>query len=155
MAAHPSSDVHTMKSVVCAPLSAGEVGPHHPKMAEERVRVWVVDDQASFRLATVAAVAATDGFAMAGDCESAESAMELIPDGSAGIVLMDIHMPGMDGIEATRRIRAAHPNLVVLLTSTYDVADLPPEAADCGAAGYLHKEHLSPDLLTRLWRASH
>jgi two-component system, NarL family, invasion response regulator UvrY len=121
----------------------------------ERVRVWVVDDQPSFRRAAAATVAATEDFDMAGDCESAESAIELIPDGSSGIVLMDIHMPGMDGIEATRRIRAAHPGLIVLLTSTYDVEDLPWEAADCGAAGYLHKEDLSPDLLTQIWRTTH
>ena len=124
-------------------------------MADERVPVWVVDDQASFRLATVATLAAMDDFMMAGECETGESSIELIPDGGVGIVLMDIHMPGMGGIEATRRIRAAHPNLMVLLMSTYDVQDLPAGAADCGAAAYLHKEHLSPDLLTRLWRAAH
>ena len=129
--------------------------PHHPKVANERVRVWVVDDQASFRLATAAAVGATEEFTMAGNCETGESAIELIPDGSAGIVLMDIHMPGMGGIEATRRLRAAHPDLIVLLTSTYDVEDLPPGVANCGAAAYLHKEHLTPDVLTRLWKASH
>ena len=128
--------------------------PHHPDVADERVRVWVVDDQASFRRATAATVAATEDFAMGGDCETGESAIELIPAGSAGIVLMDIHMPGMGGIEATRRIRAAHPDLMVLLVSTYDVEDLPAGAADCGAAAYLHKEHLSPDLLTQLWRAA-
>jgi DNA-binding NarL/FixJ family response regulator len=67
----------------------------------------------------------------------------------------DNHMPGMGDIEATRRIRAAHPDLMVVLMSTYDVEDLPAGAADCGAAAYLHKEHPSPDLLTRLWRAAH
>ena len=100
------------------------------------------------------AVAATEDFTMAGNCETGESAIELIPDGSAGIVLMDINMPGMGGIEATRRLRAAHPELIVLLTSTYDVEDLPPDVASCGAAAYLHKEHLTPSLLTRLWKAS-
>jgi two-component system, NarL family, invasion response regulator UvrY len=129
--------------------------PHYPKVANERVQVWVVDDQASFRLATAAAVASTDDFTMAGNCETGESAIELIPNGSAGIVLMDIHMPGMGGIEATRRLRATHPELIVLLTSTYDVEDLPPEVASCGAAAYLHKEHLTPDVLARLWTASH
>jgi two-component system, NarL family, invasion response regulator UvrY len=126
-----------------------------PSMGDERVRVWVVDDQAGFRLATAATVAATEDFVMAGDCETGESAIELLRDGGVGIVLMDIHMPGMGGIEATRRIRAAHPDVMVVLMSTYDVEDLPAGAADCGAAAYLHKEHLSPDLLTRLWRATH
>ena len=118
------------------------------------MRVWVVDDQASFRLATTATVAATEDFVMAGECETGESALEVLRNGGAGIVLMDIHMPGMGGIEATRRIRAAHPDLMVLLMSTYDVEDLPAGAADCGAAAYLHKENLSPDLLTQLWRAA-
>jgi two-component system, NarL family, invasion response regulator UvrY len=129
--------------------------PHNAQVRDERVRVWVVDDQAAFRLATTATVAATKDFVMAGECDTGESAIELLRDGDAGIVLMDIHMPGMNGIEATRRIRAAHPDLMVLLMSTYDAEDLPNGAADCGAAAYLHKEHLSPDLLTQLWRAAH
>ena len=108
--------------------------------------------QASVRLATAATLAAMDDFVMAGECETGESAIELIPDGGAGIVLMD--MPGMGGIEATRRIRAAHPDLIVVLMSTYEVDDLPAGAADCGAAAYLNKEHVSPDLLTRLWGAA-
>jgi two-component system, NarL family, invasion response regulator UvrY len=128
---------------------------HNAQVRDERVPVWVVDDQASFRLATAATVAATEDFVMAGECETGESAIELLRDRHAGIVLMDIHMPGMGGIEATRRIRAAHPELMVLLMSTYDLEDLPAGAADCGAAAYLHKEHLSPDLLSRLWRAPH
>ena len=124
-------------------------------MADKRVPVWVVDDQASFRMATAATLVGMDEFVMVGECETGESAIELLRDGDAGIVLMDIHMPGMGGIEATRRIRATHPDLTVLLMSTYDVEDLPAVAADCGATAYLHKENLSPHLLTRLWRAAH
>ena len=134
-------------------MVCGNSVPHDAKVTDKRVRVWVVDDQASFRMATAAALAAMEDFVMAGECETGESAIELIRNASAGIVLMDIHMPGIGGIEATRRIRAAHPDLMVLLMSTYDVEDLPAGATDCGAAAYLHKEQLSPDLLTRLWRA--
>ena len=135
-------------------MVCGNSVPHDAKVTDKRVRVWVVDDQASFRMATAAALAAMEDFVMAGECETGESAIELMRNASAEIVLMDIHMPGIGGIEATRRIRAAHPDLMVLLMSTYDVEDLPAGATDCGAAAYLHKEQLSPDLLTRLWRAA-
>jgi two-component system, NarL family, invasion response regulator UvrY len=141
--------------MACGKSVPQDVKMHDVKMADERVRVWVVDDQPSFRLATAATVAATEDFIMAGEFETGESAIELLRDGGGGIVLMDIHMPGIGGIEATRRIRAAHPDLMVLLMSTYDIEDLPARAADCGAAAYLHKEHLSPGMLTRLWRAAH
>lgn len=127
---------------------------HDGAVVEECVRVWVVDDQASFRRATAATVAQMDGFVMAGECDTGESAVRLLRDGAADIVLMDIHMPGMGGIDATRQLRAAHPDVIVVLMSTYDVEDLPAAAADCGAAGYLHKERLSPELLSRIWRTT-
>ena len=125
---------------------------HDGTVADDLVRVWVVDDQASFRRATAATVAVTDDFVMVGECETGESAVERIRDGGADIVLMDIHMPGMGGIEATRRIRAAQPDLLVVLMSTYDIEDLPAAASACGAAAYLHKERLSPEMLSRIWR---
>ena len=67
------------------------------------------------------------------------------------LVLMDINMPEMNGIEANRRILAAHPDVVVFLCSTYDVADLPPAAANSGAAAYVNKEQFGADMLRRLW----
>lgn len=126
---------------------------HDGRVMDERVRVWVVDDQASFRRATAATLAAMDDFVMAGECETGESAVERLRDGDADIVLIDIHMPGMGGIAATRQLRAEHPDLIVVLMSTYDVEDLPAAASDCGAVEYLHKEHLSPALLSRIWQA--
>jgi len=123
-------------------------------MTAEQVPVWVVDDQASFRRVAVAMLSATDKFVLAGECESGESAIEITQDERHGIVLMDIHMPGMGGIEAARRIHAAHPDLRVLLMSTYDISDLPCGVTDCGASAYLRKEELSPDVLIRIWRAA-
>jgi DNA-binding NarL/FixJ family response regulator len=129
--------------------SAGHDGP----VADDLVRVWVVDDQTSFRRATAATLAAMDDFVMFCECETGESAVDVIGD-DADIVLMDIHMPGIGGIEATRRLRVTHPDLIVVLMSTYDLEDLPAAATDCGAVAYLHKEHLSPELLSRIWRTA-
>ena len=67
------------------------------------------------------------------------------------LVLMDINMPEMNGIEATQRILAAHPDVVVFLCSTYDVADLPPGVAASGASAYVNKEQFGADTLRRLW----
>jgi DNA-binding NarL/FixJ family response regulator len=135
-------------------MARGRQARHDDTVADGRVRVWVVDDQPSFRRATAAILAAMDDFVMAGECETGESAVKLIGDGGADIVLMDIHMPGMGGIEAARQIRTAHPDVVIVLMSTYDVDDLPSAASDCGAAAYLHKERLGPEVLSRIWQAA-
>jgi two-component system invasion response regulator UvrY len=140
------------KGGVCT-MVRGKSARHDGTVADDHVRVWVVDDQPSFRRAAAATLAAMDDFEMAGECETGESAVDRIPDG-ADLVLMDIHMPGIDGIEATRLLRAAHPGLIVVLMSTYDLEDLPAAASDCGAVAYLHKEHLSPELLSRIWRTA-
>ena len=141
------------KGGVCT-LVRSKSARHDGTVADDLVRVWVVDDQASFRRATAATLAAMDDFVMAGECDTGESAVDRIRDGGADIVLMDIHMPGMGGIEAARRLHAAHPDVIVVLMSTYDLEDLPAAASDCGAVAYLHKEHLSPELLSRIWRTA-
>jgi len=113
--------------------------------------VVVVDDQAPFRLAAKAVLRRLDCFELAGEASSGQAAIELVDELHPALVLMDINMPEMNGIEATRRIVAAHPEVVVFLCSTYDVADLPPAAVDSGAAGYLNKEQFGADTLRRLW----
>ncbi len=113
--------------------------------------VVVVDDQAPFRLAAKAVLRRLPGFELAGEASSGPEAIELVDALHPELVLMDINMPGMNGIEATRRILATHPGVVVFLCSTYDVADLPPGTADSGAAGYLNKEQFGADTLRRLW----
>lgn len=60
-------------------------------------------------------------------------------------------MGGINGIEATRRITAMHPDVMVVLLSTYNRDDLPPDVTESGASAYVHKEELSGRMLKRLW----
>ena len=113
--------------------------------------VLVVDDQAPFRSAARAVLRRLDGFEFAGEASSGPEAIELVDRLRPALVLMDINMPEMSGIEATREITAAHPEVVVILCSTYDAADLPPAAAASGAAAYVNKERLSSGTILRLW----
>jgi two-component system, NarL family, invasion response regulator UvrY len=92
-------------------------------------------------------VTATPGFEVIGEAESGEEAVALADDLAPGVVLMDINLPGINGIEATRRITAAHPDVVTLLLSTYREEDLPVGAGDCGAVAYVHKEEFGPGVL--------
>ena len=66
---------------------------------------------------------------------------------------MDLHMPGLNGIEATRRIVAGNPGITVILCSTHDPKDLPADAATSGAIAYVSKEHLSAAAIQELWNA--
>jgi DNA-binding NarL/FixJ family response regulator len=113
--------------------------------------VLVVDDQLPFRSAAKAVLRRMEGFELAGEASSGTEAIELVDRLRPELVLMDINMPEMNGIEATRRITSAHPDVVVILCSTYDASDLPSGAAVSGASGYLNKEQLAADTLLRMW----
>jgi two-component system invasion response regulator UvrY len=112
-----------------------------------RIDVLIVDDQEPFRVAARNVVAVARGFSVAAEASTGEEAVELAGAVEPAVVLMDINLPGMNGLEATSRIVAASPQVRVLLMSTYRVEDLPADARECGAVAYVHKEDLSPRLL--------
>src|ERR1019366_3490995 len=120
-------------------------------MGNTELSVIVVDDQAPFRLAARAVLRRTEGFSLVGEAENGLEAISLANDVHPDLVLMDINMPEMGGIEATRRIIAELPDTVVILCSTYGVSDLPPDAKLSGARAYVHKEQLSAKTIRRLW----
>jgi CheY-like chemotaxis protein len=114
--------------------------------------VLVVDDQDPFRRAMAAVVEETDGFVVVGAVASGEESLIAVKELRPGLVLMDVNLPGIDGIEATRQIRQAPDAPVVILLSTYDEDEF--DRSGCGAAAYVSKASFSPDRLQETWSAA-
>jgi two-component system invasion response regulator UvrY len=115
------------------------------------VGVLVADDRPPFRHAVRTILGATPGFELLGEAVSGEDAVALTRALGPDLVLMDVMMPGIGGIEATRRIRAGTDATVVVLVSSYPEQDLPRGAHDCGAAAFLPKEGFGKQVLEELW----
>jgi DNA-binding NarL/FixJ family response regulator len=119
--------------------------------AETPVQVLVVDDQERFRTVLRDLVDGLDGMAVAGEASSGEGALAAAEQLRPQLVVMDVRMPGMGGIEATRRLVDEHPDTVVLLVSV-DGADESERIRACGAAAFLPKQRLSRSALADFWR---
>lgn len=117
------------------------------------MRVLIVDDQAPFRDAARAVVERAKEFDLIAEAASGEEAVDVVDALRPDLVLMDINMAGITGIEATTRITAAHPEVTVFLLSTYNEDDLPPDVRSCGAAAYINKENFGGRILRTTWEA--
>ena len=117
----------------------------------EFVGVVTVDDQAMFRRVARDVIEAAAGFELLGEAACGEEALALADEVDPDLVLMDVRMPGMDGLETTRRLCAAHPTAAVVLVSTDDPPDL--TAVACGAVAFLPKRAFGQVALQRLWDA--
>ena len=96
------------------------------------VRVLIVDDQTPFREASKMVVEMTDGFEVVGEAENGEQAVEMAAELRPDLVLMDVQMPGIDGLEATRRIIASDDPPHVLVMSTHESGNFDQPAFDTG-----------------------
>jgi DNA-binding NarL/FixJ family response regulator len=119
------------------------------------VTVLAVDDQAVFLRAARSLIAATPGFEQVGEAASGPEALELAAQLRPDLVLVDVRMPGMDGIETAARLHSASPEAVVILVSVEEAGNLPRSAASCGAAELVRKQDFGPALLRRLWTTHH
>jgi two-component system invasion response regulator UvrY len=115
------------------------------------VHVLIVDDQLPFRAVARTVIGLTAGFEVTAEAASGEEAIESVNASAPDLVLMDINMPGMNGIDASCRIKELHPEVEIVLLSTYNEADLPADARECGAIAYVHKEDFAPALIRQLW----
>jgi CheY-like chemotaxis protein len=110
-------------------------------------RVLVADDSEPFRRAAAAVVDAA-GFALVGSAGTGEDAIHAVEATGADIVLLDVRMPGIGGVEAARRIRSVRPDTIVVLL-TGEPGFEAPDVADA----VLDKRDFRPDVLTILWQA--
>ncbi len=119
------------------------------------VRVLIVDDQEPFREAARMVVDITDGFDVVGEAETGEDSVRMADELHPDLVLMDVNLPGINGLDATRQILGQGGNsVVVLLLSTYEEEEYAPRAAECGAAAYIPKSAFGPDRLEAAWEAA-
>jgi two-component system, NarL family, invasion response regulator UvrY len=119
-------------------------------MSETDVRVLTVDDQVVFRDAARDVINATPGFEPVGGVGSGEEAMAAVERLRPELVLLDVRMPGCGGVEAARRITAAHPETVIVLISMEEFSE---DAQASGAAALVRKQDLGPAMLRRIWEA--
>lgn len=113
-----------------------------------KIKVLVVDDHAILRDGIRALLALQDDIEIVGEAaegkEAIEKARELEPD----VIVMDLAMPGMDGLEATRRIRKKNPSVRVLVLTQHDSKEYILSAIKAGATGYIPKRALGSELIT-------
>jgi len=113
------------------------------------LRVVVADDQALVRVGFCGIIAATPGFTVVGEAGNGAEAVEAARRTRPDVILMDVRMPVMDGIEATRRITASTDVRALILT-TFDLDEYVFAALRAGASGFLLKDTLPADLLTAI-----
>lgn len=103
------------------------------------IRIMLVDDQEMYRLGFRAVFDGRDGFEVVGEADDGVAALELLESVEPDVVLMDVRMPRMDGVEATKRVRERSSARVLVLT-TFDLDEYAYEAIQAGASGFLLKD---------------
>jgi two-component system, NarL family, invasion response regulator UvrY len=116
------------------------------------IRVLTVDDQATFRGIAREVIDATPGFDSVGEAASGEEALAAVARLDPELVLLDVRMPGLDGIEVARRLRATHPDTLLVLISIEEAIDIPSAEQIVATVPLVRKQDFGPRLLARIWR---
>jgi two-component system, NarL family, response regulator LiaR len=124
------------------------------RFAGSNVRVLIVDDHAIVRKGIRALLSEVDGFEVVGEADNGQEAVQRAEETHPDVIVMDLLMPGMDGIEATRQITSHQPKTRILVLTSFAADNKVFPAIKAGAAGYLLKDS-SPDELMRAIRQVH
>jgi NarL family two-component system response regulator LiaR len=114
------------------------------------IRIVVVDDHAAVRLGLADFLGAHDDVEIVGEAENGAQAVALSKSVRPDVVVMDIRMPELDGIEATRLIKADHPGTGVLLLTAYEEDELATAGRQAGADGFFLKGIFGTELVNRV-----
>jgi len=120
----------------------------------QKIRVAVVDDQRLIREGLASLLTLMPDLEVVSQAADGREALELVAEQSPDVVLMDVRMPGMNGVAATREIRTRYPHVRVIVLTTFDNDEYVFEALRAGASGYLLK-NADPDHLAAAIRAVH
>ena len=115
-----------------------------------RIRVLIVDDHSILRMGLAALIGTRKDIEVAGDAESGQSAVAKFTQLRPDVVIMDLMMPGMDGIEATRKILSRSPDAKILILTTFGTSDKIAAALRAGALGAIMKNAAFPDLVAAI-----
>jgi len=103
------------------------------------ISIAIIEDDEDIRESMQILIGNAEGFECAGAFADAETGLEFLTDNPADIVLMDIHLPGMDGIECVRRLKSVHPEMLFIMCTVFRDDDSVFNALKAGATGYLLK----------------
>ena len=134
-----TSDRSTHDQWVVSPVSGPRLAPNLMSMEAQVIRVVVVDDHALHRAGTRQILEAHPDLQVVGEADGGPAALALVNRLGPDVVLMDIRLPGMNGIEVTRQLTRDHADVRVLMVSAYDEDEYVRGALEAGAAGYLSK----------------
>ncbi|WP_429843343.1 response regulator [Brevibacillus sp. FIR094] len=123
------------------------------KSKKETIRVVLVDDQTMIRQGLGYVIKMQKDMEVIGEASNGEEAVKLIGEVIPDVVLMDVQMPNMSGIDATREITRLHPSIKVLILTTFDTYDYIVDGIRAGAIGYMLKDSDSQDMLDLIRRA--
>lgn len=121
---------------------------------ERKLRIFLIDDHAIVREGIAALIDTQRDMEVIGHASDGETALRLLPSSKPDVVIMDISMPGMNGVQATAHIHESYPDIIVLALTRHSDANYARQIMQAGAQGYILKQAAARDLLVAIRTAA-